>query len=258
MNCWHKYRYFLVIGLFSVGSVFSTERFAPQVVSNEEQIAVVKKGVIEEQINFIENFWKNAQTVGAIAPSSEFLATSMTELLSLYKMPLRILEVGAGTGVFTQKIIEKMPKGSHCDVVELEPSFCEMYLRPQFGNRSDITIHSCSVLDAPLVGQYDFIVSGLPFNSLPIELVEQILNLYKKILKPMGILTYFEYAFLPTINQYFLYMTNGERYDDLCNKSLLLSDFKEAHKSQKDIVWFNLPPARVITNLGTDLQMAVN
>ena len=223
-------------------------------VQASEIIPAEKTGFLAQKIDFFRSFLKNAGSIGAIAPSSDALATAMTEYFLLYKKPLRILEVGAGTGVFTKKIIENMPAGSHCDVVELDQSFCEKYLQPQFGSRSDVTIHAYSVLDAPLAEQYDYIVSGLPFHSLPIELVDNILKLYVKILKPTGILTYFEYAFLPSLKQSALFIKSKEDYLEFKAKRQLLKAFQKLHMAQKDIVWDNFPPARVVTNLGSDLQ----
>lgn len=256
-----KNPYFLLaVSLATFSNVFAEENLKELPVGQVEINVQVEKepGFFQQKYDFFKNFLSNAASIGAVAPSSESLASAMTEYFVLYNKPLCILEVGAGTGVFTQKIVENMPAGSHCDVVELDKSFCDKYLQPQFGNRSDVTIHACSVLDAPLAEQYDYIVSGVPFHSLPIELVEKILKLYVKILKPSGILTYFEYAFLPSAKQAALFIKSNEDYLEFKRKRSLLKQFQELHKAQKEIVWINFPPARVVTNLGSDLQKYVS
>ena len=62
--------------------------------------------------------------------------------------------------------------------------------------RENVHIFGGSILDLPedATGpQFDFIISSLPFNSFPGEFVQQVFDLYHKILKPAGSLSYIEY-----------------------------------------------------------------
>ncbi len=77
-------------------------------------------------LNFV-HFIKHIRRTGAIAPSSSFLVREMIQgmlaLKSKAQQPLRILELGPGTGVITKAIIAHMSPDDHLDVVELDPKF---------------------------------------------------------------------------------------------------------------------------------------
>ena len=53
---------------------------------------------------FLSQFFKQKRMVGALAPSSRFLAAKMLNHLPIEKASI-IVELGPGTGVFTDKII---------------------------------------------------------------------------------------------------------------------------------------------------------
>lgn len=200
------------------------------------------EGFVKEKKLFLEKFWQNRKTIGAIAPSSKFLAKAMTEHLVHYNRPLQILEVGAGTGVFTEYIIKNMPKGSTLHVVEIEKEFCKI-LTEKFKDNPNVRIYCCSILDLRLSSKVDCIISGLPFNSLSPDIVEQILNKYiNEFIMPEGIITFFEYILLPTLKKLFL---QNQEYKKVLD---LLTRFKKKRDHvQSTIVMRNLPPARVIT-----------
>src|SRR5207302_359093 len=58
-------------------------------------------------------------------------------------------------------------------------------------------------------GLYDFIVSGLPFNNFPVELVRDIFAGYQRLLKPDGTLSFFEYTLVRELKSPFV--GRGER-----------------------------------------------
>ena len=56
--------------------------------------------------------------VGSVVPSSKFLSKKMLDHLNFKKAKL-VVELGPGTGVFTQRIIEKLDRESTLLVIEL-------------------------------------------------------------------------------------------------------------------------------------------
>ena len=73
---------------------------------------------------FIKEFWKDKKMIGSILPSSKFLAAKMLNHIPLENTKL-IIELGPGTGIFTQKIIEKIDASTHLIVLELNPELCK-------------------------------------------------------------------------------------------------------------------------------------
>ena len=59
---------------------------------------------MSEKKSFIAHFLKERKMVGAMAPSSKFLAKKMLARIAFDQAKV-IVELGPGTGVFTQRII---------------------------------------------------------------------------------------------------------------------------------------------------------
>src|SRR5262249_46022819 len=58
-------------------------------------------------VNFLREFMSKPATIGAVAPSSSFLAQEIVEDLQLSEAEA-VIEYGPGTGVFTRNILREM------------------------------------------------------------------------------------------------------------------------------------------------------
>ena len=74
--------------------------------------------------NFIKQFIKNKKMVGAVSPSSRFLGEKMLCNIDFSKEKI-IVELGPGTGVFTDMIINRMAPDAKLLVFELNDNFFE-------------------------------------------------------------------------------------------------------------------------------------
>ena len=117
---------------------------------------------------FVRELAKDFKRIGAIAPSSPHLAKVMTRSLRRDSSAKRLLEVGAGTGAFTRVMLSAMRPGDELHIVEINPHFCELLdeklltpFREEHPNVR-VTLHCGSIEDAELLGQFDYIVCGLP------------------------------------------------------------------------------------------------
>lgn len=208
------------------------------------------KTFVHEKKLFIAEFWNNRHQVGSLTPSSKYLARSMTKYIksSDRQTRLNILEVGAGTGIFTKYIIKRMPFESEFDVVEIDPLFCNVLTRniaEEFGELQNVHFLCCDVTRLETEKKYDFIISGLPFHSFKPVLVGKILEMYVNLIKPGGTVTFFEYIAIQTLKKPFL---TDEEQDTLEAIRDLIRIFRKLGKSTSEsIVWRNFLPARVIS-----------
>jgi phospholipid N-methyltransferase len=102
-------------------------------------------------------------------------------------------------------------------------------------------IHS-AVEDLPGEGTYDFIVSGLPLNNFPVEMVRRIFRTYSRLLKPGGILTYYEYQFIRHIKTPF---ANRRERRRLYRVGRVVSEYIRDYQIRRERIFINVPPAMV-------------
>lgn len=74
---------------------------------------------------FIKEFIKSPKYIGAISPSSKFLANKMIENIEFEKCNC-IIEYGAGTGVFTKEVILRKEESTIFLVFEKNKKFADM------------------------------------------------------------------------------------------------------------------------------------
>jgi phospholipid N-methyltransferase len=197
-------------------------------------------------------FWKvtrkNFKTTGAVLPSSPFLARALAAELEGPRAAARILEVGPGTGVVTKAIARRMKPGDSLDCVELNPVFAQHVRdlvashRVFTGKRDRIDVVTCGVEELPGENVYDFIVSGLPFNSFPAGLVRRIFQAYSRLLKPGGIVSYFEYVLVRQLQTPFV---NKDERRRLHRVGMIVGKYISDFQVRREHVLMNVPPAVV-------------
>ena len=82
---------------------------------------------IQNALKFFFEFVRHPNTVGAILPSSRILSKEIVREIpkDLNAEKRLILEVGPGTGIFTDKIIQRMNPSDELHLVEYDGQFCQ-------------------------------------------------------------------------------------------------------------------------------------
>ncbi|MGH9474920.1 MAG: class I SAM-dependent methyltransferase [Terriglobales bacterium] len=197
---------------------------------------------------FYSQFRHHFHATGAIAPSSGALAAQMTAPLAAAagRRRLAVLEVGAGTGVFTRAILERLRDGDRLEVCEINRAFqpvLEARLEEAKVEQRGITcaLHYDDICAWPDRPTYDFIISGLPLNNFSPELVERILTLFAALLLPGGVLSYFEYLFIRKVK--FVLVGDSAERARLRAIGAVVERFMSQHASRAVPVALNFPPA---------------
>jgi phosphatidylethanolamine/phosphatidyl-N-methylethanolamine N-methyltransferase len=150
-----------------------------------------------KNLNFFKEFLKQRRVVGAISPSSKFLAKRMVASIDFNKARV-IVEFGAGTGIFTKEILKHMHPEAKLLVFETQASFCEL-IKSEISDNRMLLIND----SAEKVGEYlnqsgfekaDHIVSSLPFTVIPTQIKMGILNQSVKFLNTKGSFIQFQYS----------------------------------------------------------------
>jgi len=201
----------------------------------------------DRKLVFLSQALSNFGTVGAIAPSSPLLAKAIVHpLRNRPERPISVLEAGAGTGVFTSRILKFLGAGDRLDVYESNPRFCRYLSR--FLQNQDLqargvrcNLHNADVRQLKQVRPYDFIVCGLPFNSFDVQTVDEILEILMSHLAATGVFSYFEYSLSPAVRSSFLKAADRDRLRKVNSR---IGRFVRTHQFDCRQVWWNLPPAK--------------
>ncbi|MEX0676160.1 MAG: methyltransferase domain-containing protein [Pirellulales bacterium] len=198
---------------------------------------------------FWRQFRERYHTTGAIAPSSRFLGRALARFVgSRPEGGQKVLEVGPGTGAVTAEIARRMRNNDALDLIELNAQFVRR-LNERFAaeepfralaDRSRV-LHG-RLEDLPRNGQYDLIISGLPLNNFSVSDVEHILEAFRELLRPGGVLSFFEYVAIRPARA--LVSGPAERAR-LRGIARALAGLLGPHEIKRDCVWPNLPPAWV-------------
>jgi phosphatidylethanolamine/phosphatidyl-N-methylethanolamine N-methyltransferase len=185
--------------------------------------------------SFIKEFVSQPLVIGAVAPSSRFLARKMLEGAPL-KAAGAVVEYGPGTGAFTDHILRGLSAECRYLAIELNPAMARLW-RDRHPGR---TLYRNSVANVERLcrregieaGGVDLIFSGLPWASFPDELQEQVLEATLRVLRPGGQLITFGY-------RVGTWLPKGRRF-----YQRLPRYFADVRRSEWE--WRNLPPAFVV------------
>lgn len=129
------------------------------------------------QTRFFKLFLKQPKVNASVTPSSKRAARAMVRGLDLEKMKY-VVELGPGTGVFTDILAERLPGDCKVLLIELE----EEYIKPlekRYDDRFEVVRCSACELSSLLkergVQHVDMVISGLPY-TLPEEVKSILFN----------------------------------------------------------------------------------
>lgn len=194
---------------------------------------------------FIKQYCKNADKTASLVPSSYALAAEITSFMDQRTDkdgPMRILEVGAGSGAFTTEILRKLRPNDQFDVIEFDEGFCNI-LKELCAKKPHVTVHHQSILDFN-AEKYDLIISGLPLHAMNSStFVNDVYAKFLSLAKENAAISQFEYIALPKIGSWFFC---GERKKKHLEILKAKKQFMQSHSTTIAPVYWNLPPAQVL------------
>ncbi|MRX70780.1 methyltransferase domain-containing protein [Bacillus lacus] len=144
---------------------------------------------------FFYKFWTDPKQIGSITPSSRFLAKKIVDQVN-WEQAETIVELGAGTGVFTKYISQNAKNGSSVLIIEQDFYMREKLKKeyPSFyfaSNAEELTV----IMDKMNLKKADAVISGLPFANFSDESRTSIMNEVKNSLQEDGAFVGFQYSF---------------------------------------------------------------
>jgi phospholipid N-methyltransferase len=176
-----------------------------------------------ERWQFLRGFLKNPVMVGSIIPSSRVLIDKMLEPVDWANTRL-FVEYGPGVGTFTRPILDRLGPDARLVTIDTNPDFTR-YLREQIDDPRLIPVNGSAadvekILAERKLGAADYVLSGLPFSTLPPGVGDAIAEATSKVIRPGG--AFLVYQFSPKV-----------------------LDFIKPHFApiKRGFEWINVPPA---------------
>lgn len=182
---------------------------------------------------FFREFLAHPRLVGAVAPSSRFLARCMVEGVDFAGADA-VVEYGCGTGALTAHIVPRLPSGCRFFAIEVNPRLAQVWQQrfPHLRLYRDSAVNVLRLCRREGVEAVDIVFSALPWAAFDARTQVAILSATAAVLRPGGEFVAFGYS-LGT------WLPGARRF-----RRLLPRYFSRV--LPRRAVWRNLPPAFVI------------
>jgi phospholipid N-methyltransferase len=152
---------------------------------------------------FARNFFRHPRMLGSIVPSSRFLIKQLLEPINWTRARV-IVEYGPGVGGITAEVLRRMRS-------DLRSSIQDARLRVVEGSAVAVE----EILRRFGHARADYIISGIPFSTIPAPLRERILRRTRDVLEPQGAFLVYQFStrVLQDLKKVFGYV--GRRFEPL-------------------------------------------
>ena len=152
------------------------------------------------QWQFLRGFFKNPVMVGSVIPSSRVLIEKMLRPVDWENTRL-FVEYGPGVGTFTRPILEKLGTDATLLTIDTNPEFTKYLKESLDDDRLVAVTGSAADVEKILADRgfehADYVLSGLPFSTLPPGVGDAIGEATAKVIRPGG--AFLVYQFSPKV-----------------------------------------------------------
>ena len=146
---------------------------------------------------FARNFFRHPLMLGSIVPSSRFLIRELLKPVDWSQAKV-IVEYGPGVGVITTEVLRRMRPDAILIAIETNPDFVT-YLRDSIQDeRLHVVEGSAEAVDEILrqhgQSSASYVISGIPFSTIPGPVRERILRKTCEALKPGGSFLVYQFS----------------------------------------------------------------
>ncbi|HLK34062.1 MAG TPA: methyltransferase domain-containing protein [Terriglobales bacterium] len=152
---------------------------------------------------FARNFLRYPKLLGSLVPSSPFLVKHLLSFIDWERARV-VVEYGPGVGTITQEILKRIRPDATLVAIELNPEFVDFLQNEIFDPRLRVVYGSAAdvrrILRALNLPQADYIISGIPYTTLPDGVRRSVVRESHHVLHPQG--AFLVYQFTRTVLPY--------------------------------------------------------
>ena len=184
-------------------------------MQNQQQTSQHNNGDV---LLFARNFFRHPRMLGSIVPSSRFLIKQLLEPINWGRARV-IVEYGPGVGNITAELLRHMRADATLIAIEMNPDFVRYLGAAINDKRLRVVEGSAAEVDEILrrfgFTRADYIISGIPFSTIPAPVREQILVKTHDVLEPGGAFLVYQFStrVLQDLKRVFGYV--GRRFQPL-------------------------------------------
>ena len=146
---------------------------------------------------FARNFFRHPRMLGSIVPSSRFLIKQLLEPIDWSRARV-IVEYGPGVGGITAEVLRRMRPDAVLIAIEMNPDFVS-YLRGSIPDERLQVVEASAVAVDEILRRFgfahaDYIISGIPFSTIPAPLRQRILRKTRDMLEPGGAFLVYQFS----------------------------------------------------------------
>ncbi|MBS0481365.1 MAG: methyltransferase domain-containing protein [Proteobacteria bacterium] len=146
---------------------------------------------------FIQGFIEHPVMVGSIIPSSRYTIAKMLGPVKWDECKL-FVEYGPGVGTFCRPVLERLPRDGNLIVIDTNPLYID-YLRATISDsRFTAVLGSAADVEAIVHAHghdhADYVLSGLPFSTLPDGIGPEIAAATYRVLRPGGAFLVYQFT----------------------------------------------------------------
>ena len=143
---------------------------------------------------FLRSFLTSPRQVGAVLPTSRRTVRD-TLAMAPVEQARWVVEIGAGTGVYTREILARIGPEARLLAFEIDPDLARALETEIADPRLSVVNDSAANVANHLNGEkVDVLVSAVPFTSLPKGLGREILEASRAVLAPGGAMLVLQYS----------------------------------------------------------------
>lgn len=146
---------------------------------------------------FFRQFLKTPRTVGSVIPTSRAAIRALLGAVD-WRTAACVVEYGPGTGVFTRALLARMGPHARLIAVDTNPIFATYLRHGIHDRRLTIVDGSAADIEAILanhdIDHADYVISGLPFSTIPHEIALAIMDATARAVRPGGAFLVYQYS----------------------------------------------------------------
>lgn len=151
----------------------------------------------ESVMLFARNFFKHPKMLGSLIPSSRFLIDELLAQVN-WKRARVLVEYGPGVGSFTTEILRRMHPDAKLVVIEMNDEFVRLLKSSYDDPRLHVVHGSASEVGNILaelgLDHADYVISGIPFSTMPSGVRDSILRQTHSALGNNGMFLVYQFS----------------------------------------------------------------